>query len=131
MPSNTIAVGPYVVKEITRYIILDEEGVPIDEEPFSDRDDAIRVAREYIEYYEGGEAMGACEYRETFQSPYSDCGIHAGACSQFNGKPFVVVREITEPSDTVDEEVLPMIEVTIDGITFAAWPEEVCMNEGG
>ena len=46
-------------------------------------------------------------------------------CDRFNGKPFDIVAEITEPDETHDADVLPMYVITCDGITFEAWPEEI------
>lgn len=58
-------------------------------------------------------------YKDAFQSPYEQY-------AERNGQPFVIVRKITEPTDEIDDEVLPMYEIRFpDDATILAWPEEV------
>ena len=66
--------------------------------------------------------------KETFQSPYESCGI-TEMCSDFNGKPFAIVREITEADATHDQEVLPMYVISINGKEIEAWPEEIYVDD--
>lgn len=76
--------------------------------------------------------MSGYQYRETFDSPYTYCGYTPDGlfllCQKMVGRPFTVKRVIDTPDETVDECVLPMFEIEIDGITFDAWPEEVLVN---
>lgn len=54
-----------------------------------------------------------------FKSPYDQ---HADRI----GQEFTVIRTITEPDATHDEEALPMYVIQFsDGVQIEAWPEEV------
>lgn len=56
----------------------------------------------------------------TFRTPYEQ---HADR----DGTEAAIVREITEPDDEHDAEVLPMyvVRFTSDGAVIEAWPEEI------
>jgi hypothetical protein len=67
-------------------------------------------------------------YRETFQSPYENCGNVQ--CSEINGQRFTVLEEITKPTPDIDAESLPMFDIVLEsGIRIMAWPEECLQNE--
>ncbi|WP_152346618.1 hypothetical protein [Brevibacterium sp. CFH 10365] len=57
--------------------------------------------------------------RATFESPYDEY-------AERNGQSFTHVREISEPDDAHDPEVLPMHVIRFDdGVEIEAWPEEI------
>jgi hypothetical protein len=61
--------------------------------------------------------------KETFQSPYEDCG--GIPCSERNGQSFEILYEI-EGDPNIYPEVLPMYKIKFkDGVEIEAWPEEI------
>ena len=57
--------------------------------------------------------------RPTFHTPYEQFADRIG-------QKFTILREITEPDDTHDAEVLPMYVIRFeDGHEIEAWPEEI------
>lgn len=61
--------------------------------------------------------------KKAFDSPYRQY-------SNLNGRPFRVIREITEPDERHDEECLPVYVIQFeDGKQIEAYPEEVLAVE--
>lgn len=66
----------------------------------------------------------SAKFRDTFQSPYDDCG--GVRCADLNGKPFTVKREyVDKAEDTGAEFDEPMVEIECDGHTVTAFAYEV------
>ena len=58
--------------------------------------------------------------KSVYESPFTDY-------SQYNGKPFRIVRRMSLQEDNVDISVLPKWIIAFDdGVQIEAYPEEIC-----